>query len=73
MTFLAVDGTRHWLSVSNLLKKWLKWKDVSALTIVITFLYNLKQEKDLQWLLLYVLGVATKKLAPTFVACPCPF
>ena len=32
--FLAIDSTRHWLSMSNLfLKKTLKWKDVSVLTI----------------------------------------
>ena len=35
MTFLVIDGTIHWLSISNLFlkKKSLKLKDASALTI----------------------------------------
>ena len=32
MTFLVTDSVRHWLSISNLFKKTLKWKDVSART-----------------------------------------
>lgn len=29
---MVIDGTRHWLRISNLFKKPLKEKDVSALT-----------------------------------------
>ena len=34
MTFLVIDGTRHWLSTSSLfLRKTLKSKDINALTM----------------------------------------
>ena len=29
MTLLVIDATRNWLSISNFLKKTLKWKEVS--------------------------------------------
>ena len=35
MTFLVINGTKHWLSILNLLKKILKRKDISALTILL--------------------------------------
>ena len=32
--FYVIDGTRNWLSISDLFKKIIKLKDVSALTII---------------------------------------
>ena len=33
MIFFIIDGTKYWSSISNLFKKTLKWKNVSAVTI----------------------------------------
>ena len=44
MTFLVIDGTRHWPSTSNLFYKTLKRKDVSALANT-TFCLFLKSSK----------------------------
>ena len=47
MTFLVIDGTIHWLSISNLFlkKKSLKLKDASALLAVMRNERILSREK----------------------------